>query len=55
MDGVPVEAKSARELLEDERKRLSAMGAFMGVLVKEATQRNREQGGDGNVLGVVVE
>jgi hypothetical protein len=39
----------------DERKRVQAMGAFLGAMAKEVSRQNREQGGDGNVAGVLVE
>jgi hypothetical protein len=55
VESAPVEAKSPKELVADERKRVEAMGAFLGAMVKEVSRRNREQGGDGNVAGVLVE
>src|ERR1017187_2853545 len=55
VESAQVEAKSPKELVADERKRVEAMGAFLGTMVKEVSRRNREQGGDGNVAGVLVE
>ena len=50
-----VEEKSAEDLVADERRRVKAMGAFLGGMVNELSRQNREQGGDGNVAGVLVE
>lgn len=55
VESAPVEEKSAKDLVADERKRNQAMGAFLGAMVKEVSRQNREQGGDGNVAGVLVE
>lgn len=55
MESAPVEEKTARELVSDERKRIQAMGAFLGAMVNEASRKNREQGGDGHVFGAIVE
>jgi len=55
VESAPVEEKSAEDLVADERKRTQAMGAFLGGMVKEISRQNREQGGDGNVAGVLVE
>ena len=55
VESAPVKEKSARELVADERRRTTAMGAFLGTLVREFSRKNREQGGDGNVSGVLVE
>jgi hypothetical protein len=52
VESVPVEEKSARELVAARRKRQEAMDAFMGAMVEELARQNREQGGDGNVFGV---
>lgn len=53
--GAPIKEKSPKELLMDERNRVEAMGAFLGAMVKGASRQNREQGGDGNVAGLLVE
>jgi hypothetical protein len=55
VESAPVEEKTARELVSDERKRIQAMGAFLGAMVNEASRKNREQGGDGHVFGAIVE
>jgi len=55
VEGVPVKEKAATELVADEKARIEAMGSFLGSLVREASRKNREQGGDGNVTGVLVE
>ena len=54
VESAPVEAKSPKELVADERRRVQAMGAFLGGMVKELSRQNREQGGDGNVAGLLV-
>ncbi|MGA2184925.1 MAG: hypothetical protein ABSH47_18045 [Bryobacteraceae bacterium] len=53
--GAPVKEKTAGELVADERRRTAAMGSFLGAVVSEVSRANREQGGDGNVSGVLVE
>ena len=55
VEGAPVQEKSPKELVADERKRIQALGAFLGAMVTEVSRQNREQGGDGNVAGVLVE
>ena len=52
VEGAPVEEKSARDLVEDERRRIAAMGTFLGNVVKGFSRKNRGQGGDGNVSGM---
>ena len=52
---VPVEAKSPRELVADEMRRVQVLRAFLGAMAKEVSRQNREQGGDGNVAGVSAE
>jgi len=51
----PVEAKSPGELAADDLRRISAFGSFLGEMVNDVSRQNREQGGDGNVFGAVVE
>ena len=46
--------KSARELVEGERKRVEAFGGFLENLGTELSEENRRQGGDGNVTGIVI-
>ncbi|MDA2937065.1 hypothetical protein MYX75_02225 [Acidobacteria bacterium AH-259-A15] len=46
--------KTPKELLEDRKKRDAAMQAFMLGMLKELSQENRRQGGDGNVFGGVI-
>jgi len=55
VESATVEEKSAEDLVADERRRVKAMGAFLGGMVNELSRQNREQGGDGNVAGVLVE
>jgi hypothetical protein len=55
VEGAPVKEKTAAELVADERRRTTAMGSFLGAMVSEVSRKNREQGGDGNVAGVLVE
>ena len=42
------------ELREDEKKRDAAFGSFFGAMVEDLSRKNRENGGDGNVTGIVV-
>ena len=51
---VPLKEKTPAELHEDEEKRRKAFGSFVGGLVEELSRENRENGGDGNVTGIVV-
>jgi len=55
VESARVKEKSAKDLVADERKRVQAMGAFLGAMVKEVSRQNREQGGDGNVACVLME
>jgi hypothetical protein len=55
VEGAPVEEKTAEELLSDRRRRKAAFGSFLGDMGTELSRQNREQGGDGNVFGAVVE
>ena len=47
-------AKTPRELVEGERRRAEAMTKFMAGLVKQLSEENRKEGGEGNVTGIVV-
>jgi hypothetical protein len=51
---VPLKEKTPAELLEDEKKRVAAFGSFFGAMVEDLSRKNRENGGDGNVTGIVV-
>ena len=50
----PSREKTARELIEDQKKREEAMVGFLSGMLKEFSEENRRQGGDGNVTGIVV-
>jgi len=50
----PTEPKTPAGLHGDERKRAEAFGAFMAELLKDFSRENRNDGGDGNVTGIVV-
>jgi hypothetical protein len=51
---VPLKEKTPKELLEDDMKRVTAFGSFMGGLVEDLSSKNRKEGGDSNVTGIVV-
>jgi hypothetical protein len=53
LDGVDPGEKSPRELAEDRKKRTQAFGDFMTGMVRELSEENRKEGGDGNVTGIV--
>jgi hypothetical protein len=48
------QAKTPAELAGVERKRAQAFSGFLKEMVGELAEENREQGGDGNVTGIVV-
>lgn len=50
----PLKEKSPEELLEDTKKREKAFGSFLGDMVESFSRKNRNNGGDGNVTGIVV-
>jgi hypothetical protein len=50
----PRKDKTARELFEDEKRRVQAFGAFMDGMVKDLSDENVRRGGDGDVTGIVV-
>jgi hypothetical protein len=52
--GPPPKEKTPEELVEDGRKRSAAMGAFLGGMVREFSEENRKNGGDGNVFGGLI-
>jgi hypothetical protein len=51
---VPVRRKTPKDLVKDRRKRDQAMDDFMSGMVKDLSQENRKNGGDGNVFGAVI-
>jgi hypothetical protein len=51
---VPLKEKTPEELLEDEKKRNSAFESFFGRMVEDLSRKNRENGGDGDVTGIVI-
>ena len=51
---VPLKEKTPEEFLEDAKKRDAAFGSFLGSMAESFSRKNRENGGDGNVTGVVV-
>ena len=51
---VPPKEKTPAELLEDEKKRDKAFGSFFTGMVEGLSKENRDNGGDGNVTGIVV-
>jgi hypothetical protein len=50
----PLKEKTPEELLEDQKKREKAFGSFLGDMVESFSRKNRNNGGDGNVTGIVV-
>jgi hypothetical protein len=50
----PLREKTPEELLEDQKKREKAFGSFLGDMVESFSRKNRNNGGDGNVTGIVV-
>ena len=50
----PLKEKTPEELLEDEKKREKAFGSFLGGMVESFSRMNRNNGGGGNVTGIVV-
>jgi hypothetical protein len=55
VEGAPVKEKSLGELAADDMRRRSAFGSFLGGMVNEISRQNREQGGNGNVAGLLVD
>ena len=51
---VPPKEKTLAELLEDRKKRGEAFGSFLMDMVEGLSKANRNEGGDGNVTGIVV-
>jgi len=51
---VPLKEKTPGELFADEKKRDAAFESFFGTMVEDLSRKNRENGGDGNVTGIVV-
>jgi hypothetical protein len=54
VEGAPAKPKTPAELHADEKKRSEAFGSFLTGMAKSFSDENREQGGDGNVTGIVV-
>ena len=54
VERVPIREKTAGEFLADEEKRIEAFGGSLEALVNSVSRKNREQGGDGNVSGMIV-
>lgn len=52
--GAPPGEKTPAQLVGAQRKREQAMVNFLAGMVKELSEKNRKQGGDGNVTGIVV-
>ena len=50
----PLQEKTPEELFEGEKKREKAFGSFLGDMVESFSRKNRNNGGDGNVTGIVV-
>ena len=50
----PLKEKTPEELLEDEKKREKAFGSFLGGIAESFSRKNRNNGGDENVTGIVV-
>jgi hypothetical protein len=50
----PLKEKTPEELREDAKKREKAFGSFLGDMVESFSRKNRNNGGDGNVTGIVV-
>jgi hypothetical protein len=46
--------KTPKELAEDRRKRQEAMDGYMAGMLRDLSDENRKQGGDGHVIGAVV-
>lgn len=50
----PHREKTPEELFEGAKKREKAFGSFLGGMVESLSRKNRNNGGDGNVTGIVV-
>jgi hypothetical protein len=50
----PLREKTPEELFEGEKKREKALGSFLGAMAESFSRKNRNNGGDGNVTGIVV-
>jgi len=46
--------KTAAELASDDQKRAATFGSFIPKSVVSSAKMNRQRGGDGNVIGVVI-
>ena len=54
VEKAPTKAKTAAETYRAGKKRDDAMVSFIHGLLKNLSEENRKQGGDGNVTGIVV-
>jgi len=50
----PLKGKTPRELADDTKKRIAAMDGYLSGMVRDFSRESRENGGDGNVAGIVV-
>ena len=50
---IPRSEKTAAELAGDEKRRAKALGDFMSGMVRDLSEENRREGGNGNVSGIV--
>jgi hypothetical protein len=50
----PPEKKSPQELAQDRKNRAKAFGNFMTGMLRDLSEENRHEGGDGNVTGIVI-
>lgn len=51
---MPPTQKSPQELVQDRKNRAKAFGNFMTGMVRDLSEENRHEGGDGNVAGIVI-
>ena len=50
----PPTEKSSQELAQDRKNRAKSFGNFMTGMVRDLSEENRHEGGDGNVTGIVI-
>jgi hypothetical protein len=50
----PPTEKTPQELAQDRKNRKKAFGSFMTGMVRDLSEENRREGGDGNVTGIVI-
>jgi len=51
---IPPTEKSLQELTQDRKNREKSFGDFMTGIVRDLSEENRHEGGDGNVTGIVI-